>query len=228
MRDLGEITNVEVIQRFLSLQDKDVVDIGCGALTFTRHLADLGARVLAIDPDPVQAEKNRTADPIPNIKFMESGGDQIPAEDGSIDGVFYSYSLHHIPAAVYPAMFQEVFRVLKPGGFIYTIEPIDCPLNQVMMLFHNEEVERAAAWNALDELAAPAFESREVVTYHGHRQYDSWDHFVDVYANKSFNSLYSDQDVRRPAVEKAFHLHGGPDHLFQSPKNVMLLNGFKP
>ena len=55
IRDLGCITNIEVINQFVSLDGQLVIDAGCGDLGFTRLLAEQGARVLAIDPDPVQA-----------------------------------------------------------------------------------------------------------------------------------------------------------------------------
>ncbi len=115
-RDLGCTTNAEVIQRFVSLKGKHVVDAGCGSMAFTRIPAGAGANVLAIDPDPVQAELNR-AETLPGIAFAETGAEQIPAEDNSVD----------------------------------------CPLNQVMKRFHDEDIERAAAWISLETIAIPMF-----------------------------------------------------------------------
>ena len=57
--ELGFSSNVEVLQQLVDLKDKCVIDAGCGSMIFTRILTELGARVLAIDPDPVQAELNR-------------------------------------------------------------------------------------------------------------------------------------------------------------------------
>ena len=39
------------MNQFLSLAGKDVVDVGCGDMTFAKVLAGSGARVLAIDPE---------------------------------------------------------------------------------------------------------------------------------------------------------------------------------
>ncbi len=227
IQDLGCQTNINVINRFVSLPGKFVIDAGCGAMTFTRPLVDHGARVLAIDPDPVQAKLNRAATPIANLEFVETGAEQLPVSSGTVDGVFFSYSLHHIPARLYPQVFEEVIRVLAPDGFLYVIEPIDCPLNEVMKLFHDEDQERAAAWKALEQLAMSAFQSVQVVTYHHFTQYESWDDFATQFAGRSFNSLYTEADVRRPAVQKAFERLGGPAHRFSSPKQVMILQGLK-
>jgi ubiquinone/menaquinone biosynthesis C-methylase UbiE len=223
--DLGCITNIEVVNRYVSLPGRLVIDAGCGDMVMSRQFADCGASVLAIDPDPIQAELNRKSGPIENIEFMETGADRISVESQSVDGVFFCYSLHHIPQEIYPQVFEEVLRVLKPDGFLFVIEPMDCPFNDVMKLFHNEDRERAAAWQALEELAVTSFNSAEVVTYHSFAQYESFEHFAMRLASRSFNSLYTEADVRRPEVREAFERIGKPDYLFQSPKQVMILKG---
>ena len=103
--NLGFQNNIDVLRQLVDLRDKTVVDVGCGAMDFSQVLVTLGARVIAIDPDPVQAEKNRQLGPLEMIEFHESGAESIPAANGSLDGVFFSYSLHHIPETLYPASF---------------------------------------------------------------------------------------------------------------------------
>ena len=222
-KDLGCITNIEVINQFVSLTGRHVIDAGCGDMAISRQLAENGASVLAIDPDSIQAELNRKTLPLENIEFVETGAEKIPVEAATIDGVFFSYSLHHIPQAIYPKVFGEVLRVLKPDGFLFVIEPVACPLNDVMKLFHNEDRERAAAWQALEELAVRSFDSAEAVTYHSFAQYESFEQFAGHFASRSFNSLYTEADVRRPEVKAAFERLGKPDYRFQSPKQVMVL-----
>jgi len=223
VKDLGFITNVEVIDHFVKLDGRFVIDVGCGSMTWTRHLSDLGARVLAIDPDPVQADLNRAADTIPNVEFAETGADKIPLDRNSVDGVFFSYSLHHIPAELYPDVFDEVLRVLKPDGFLYVIEPIDCPINEVIKLFHNEDQERAAAWSALEQVAMSCFQSAQIVKYHSHSQYDSFDDFAKQFASRSFNSNYAEADIRSRKVQETFQQLGHPNYRFTSSKQVMFL-----
>ena len=226
-KNLGCQTNIDVINRFVSLPGRFVIDAGCGSMTFTRSLIDHGARVLAIDPDPVQAELNRAAPSIANLEFIETGAEQLPVASRTVGGVFFAYSLHHIPANLLTQVFEEVMRVLAPDGFLYVIEPIDCPLNEVMKLFHDEDRERAEAWQALEQLAMPAFQSAQVVTYHNFSQYESWEDFASQFAGRSFNTIYSEADVRRPEVQEAFERLGGPDHRFSSPKQVMILKSLK-
>ena len=221
------MTNLEVINHFVSLDGKFVIDVGCGSMTFTRLLLELGARVLAIDPDPVQAKLNRAAEPIANLEFVESGAELLPVESRSVDGVFFSYSLHHVPAEIYVQVFGEVQRVLKPDGFLFVVEPLDCPLNEVINLFHNEDQVRSAAQRALESLAIPAFLSAQVVTYHNFSHYDSFEQFAAHFASRSFNKLYSEADVRRPEVQAAFERLGAPGNRFTSPKQVTFLQGLR-
>jgi ubiquinone/menaquinone biosynthesis C-methylase UbiE len=227
MNDLGCQTNIDVINRHVSLRGRFVIDAGCGAMAFTRQLVEQGARVLAVDPDPVQAELNRATMPIDNLEFVETGAEQLPVAAGSVDGVFFAYSLHHIPAQLFPQVFSEVIRVLAPNGFLYVIEPLACPWNDVMKLFHNEDRERMIAWQALETLAVPAFQSAQVVKYHNFSQYESWEEFVRQFVNRSFNTIYTEADVRRLEVKEAFERLGGPEHRFMSPKQVMILQGLK-
>ena len=225
--DLGFRMNVDVLKNFIDIQGMTVIDAGCGGMVFTRHLSDLGANVIAVDPDPIQADLNRKSEPVEQINFVEASADKLPAEDDSIDGVFFSYSLHHIPAELYPQVFSEVKRVLKPDGFLYVIEPIDCPMNQVMKLFHDEDRVRALAQDALQTLAKPIFEEASFVQYHGFRQYDSFEHFAEFFTKKSFNE-YQTESVTAPTVKAAFEKHGAPDYKFASPKMVGYFKNVKP
>ena len=224
IQDLGFQTNIGVIQSFVNLANLRLADIGCGGLVFTEQIAEFAGSVLAIDPDPIQAQKNRNSEHSANIEFVEADAQSFPAEDESIDGVFFAYSLHHVEAATYPQVFSQIFRVLKPGGFLYVIEPIDCPLNQVMKLLHDEEIVRAAAQDYLMSIASQ-FAETQIVEYHGYRQFESFEHFATNYSSKSFNPHYSEADVRHPDVQAAFHQHGQPDFQFTSPKRVVFMKG---
>ena len=177
IQDLGITTNIEVIQSLVPLAGLHVADVGCGNLGFTKQVAEFARSVLAIDPDPLQAQSNRNAQYPANIEFVETSAVSIPGGDKSLDGIFFAYSLHHVEAASYSKMYSELSRVLKPDGFMYVIEPIDGPLNQVMRLFHDEEVERAAAQAWLESIADD-FQSVYAAEYHGYTQYESFDHYT--------------------------------------------------
>ena len=126
-------------------------------------------------------------------------------------------------APLYPAVFSEAFRVLRPDGFLCVIEPMACPLNDVMKLFHDEDRERQEAQQALREFAVPAFKTVQIFTYHSFTQYASFEKFAEHFSDRSFNDLYDADDLQRPEVRLAFERLGQPDYRFQSPKQAMIL-----
>jgi ubiquinone/menaquinone biosynthesis C-methylase UbiE len=221
--DLGPTTSPDVLAARVPLEGARVIDVGCGDMTVSRQLAELGATVLAVDPDPVQAERNRAAAPTPGVRFQEAGAEALPADDASVDGVVFSFSLHHVPTAEHAAAFAEVVRVLRPGGWLCVIEPVDGPLNAIMRHFHDEDAERAAAQRSLHEHAVPAFAEHAEFTYHSFIDYESFDAFATRFAGRTFNDGYTEADVRRPEVERMFEELGAPSYRFPSPKRMMLL-----
>lgn len=223
--DLGLCTDLEALDQFLKIKGQFLIDAGCGNMHLSRALAQRGASVLAIDPDPVQAQKNNQAEPIANVGFAQTGADQIPVESQSVDGVLFPYSLHHVPAELYPAVFEEMSRILKPDGFLFAIEPVaEGNLNEVMRLFHDEKVVRKTAQEALDTHGATLFEQCDVITYRIPIKYSSWDEYADRYANKSYNTNYTEEQVRAEAVRKRFIELGEPTgYAFESPMKVTWL-----
>lgn len=225
--DLGVSTNVEVMDRFLEFNGKFIVDAGCGDMNLSREMAARGASVLAIDPDPVQAEKNRQADTIANVGFAETGAQKIPVENRSTDGVIFPYSLHHVPAELFEAVFDEVKRILKVDGFVYIIEPVATgTLNEVTRLFHDESAVRQAAQQAINTYGLPAFSNAQIIQYRVPVTFSSWDDFVKKYSAKTFNTSYSEDDVKSDAVHRRFLALGqSTNFTFDSVIKVTFLSG---
>jgi len=202
--DLGSADNIDVIDQFLDLKDQFVIDAGCGAMELSKALAQRGARVLAIDPDPIQAEKNEQAEVIANVGFARTGAEAIPVEPGSVDGVFFSYSLHHVPATAYPLVFTELARILKPEGF------------------------REAAQSALETLAIPYYQEVKEMTYEMPVSYASWEDYQSKYVSSSYNTQsYSAADVQSELVKSRFlKLAESTGYKFKSPIKVTYMRGY--
>ena len=165
-KDLGELSDVAAVTAMTSVTGLRVVDVGCGAGKTTRELAALGATVLAIEPDPIQAAKNREAEPAPGVTFFEARAESLPADSGSMDGVFYFRSLHHVPIDAMEAALAEAARVLKPDGFLCVMEPgMDGTHFPVMRPFHDETRVRTAAQAALRNSAPRLFRAVELFRY---------------------------------------------------------------
>lgn len=107
---------LRIARRFgFSIQDKKLLDFGCGTGGMTRNYLDEGARqVIGIDiddPSIARAQKQFSA---PGLEFIVSGEDHIPLDDASVDAVISFDAFEHVTQ---PArMIAEIHRVLKPGG----------------------------------------------------------------------------------------------------------------
>lgn len=227
--DLGLSTDLETLDRFLDVRGQFLVDAGCGNMHLSYALADRGARVLAIDPDPVQAKKNTAANTVANVGFAQTGADDVPVEPHSVDGVLFPYSLHHIPSELYAVVFQEMNRILKPEGFVYVMEPVAAgDLNEVMRLFHDEHAVRQSAQNALDQFGDQYFRQADIITYRIPVQYRSWEEYASRYASKSYNTNYTEAQVRADAVRDRFIELGEPrGYAFESPMKITYLQKLK-
>ncbi len=139
-----------------------VIELGCGAAQLSRRLLERfeGAEVTALEVDERQHAKN-LASPQARLTFVAAGAQAIPFEAGRFDLALMLKSLHHVPLDLLDAALAEVHRVLCPGGLLYVSEPVFAgALNEVMRLFHDEQVVRAAALAALHRaIASGAWEA---------------------------------------------------------------------
>jgi len=165
--DWGYESDIRVMDRLIRFEKRFIVDVGCGAGDLCRVMAKRGAHVLGVEPHPEQAADNKRAPVTPNVGFAQAGAAEIPVEPGSVDGLVFSNSFHHIPQAHYPMVAREMMRVLKPQGFAYVLEPVANGTSQhVMAPFHDETEVRLAAYNALVKEVEPRFsQMREATTY---------------------------------------------------------------
>ena len=99
-----------------------VADLGCGAGTDTlvaaQMVGDTGS-VMGIDMTPEMLTKARAAKGelgVTNVEFVEGEIESLPLEDETIDVVISNGVIDLVPDK--DAVFDEIFRVLKPGGRI--------------------------------------------------------------------------------------------------------------
>ena len=93
-----------------------VADLGAGTGIFSRVLAGLGHRVVAVEPDAGMREALHAR--APALEVLEGSGEAIPLPDASVDAVTAAQSFHWFDNA---AAHAEIARVLRPGGHF-------CPL----------------------------------------------------------------------------------------------------
>ena len=211
--DFGETTDFEVLDRLVSVSGLRLLDIGCGAGRLTRELAKRGAKeVTGVEPDPVQAARNRQAEALPGVSFVEGGAQALDAGNGAIDGVFFKYSLHHVPESDMDRALGEASRVLKPNsGFLYVIEPVMAGrYAELSRLFHDETGVRVSAYRALTRSAAPRFARAREIHYTDWKEYPDFEAFLAEKLGQTYNHNKR-AEVDTPAVRALFESarHGG-------------------
>lgn len=96
-----------------------VLELGCGSGTnFPLYDTTRVERVMALEPSAAmiaRARKNRDrkAGNL-NVEFIESGGEDMPLPDASVDTVVATFVLCTIPD--WRASLEEARRILRPGG----------------------------------------------------------------------------------------------------------------
>ena len=115
----------ETLDHFLTRPDLIMADIGCGpgfyAIPAAKRLPQ--GRVFAIDRQQDMLEwtaKRATEAKLTNLSPIQAMAHDIPIADASVDVVLMANVLHDLPD--YPAILNEVLRILKPGGTYFLVE----------------------------------------------------------------------------------------------------------
>jgi len=96
-----------------------VLDLGCGPGHDAAELSSQGLRVTAFDP--ARGLLNEAVRH-PSLAGLLVQGDAraLPFAAGAFDGIWSCASLLHVPKRDVAHALAEVFRVLKPGGILFT------------------------------------------------------------------------------------------------------------
>ena len=86
-----------------------VVELGAGTGKLTRAVASLGARVVAVEPDPRMLAVLRGL----GLEGVEGSAEAIPFGEGTADAVVAGSSLHWFELEL---ALPEIHRVVRPGG----------------------------------------------------------------------------------------------------------------
>ena len=94
----------------------DLLDVACGTGNASIPAAHAGARVTGLDfsPELLEIARERAADAMVEIDFVEGDAQELPFEDESFDRVVSTFG--HMFAPDHERTAAEMKRVLRPGG----------------------------------------------------------------------------------------------------------------
>jgi ubiquinone/menaquinone biosynthesis C-methylase UbiE len=120
-------------ERFGSLENRRILDVGCGVGLSDTFLIDQPWKVYGSDVSAKSVEQARQRNPA--VEYAASDGSRLPYDDGSFDVCFTICVMHHVPPPAWTDFLREMRRVLKPEGIALVLE--HNPLNPLTRLVVN-------------------------------------------------------------------------------------------
>jgi SAM-dependent methyltransferase len=112
--DVGEL----VVERAATEPGMELLDVACGAGNATIPAAREGARVTGLDfsPELLAVARERAADAMVEVEWVEGDAQELPFDDDSFDRVVSTFG--HMFAPDHTRTADEMKRVCRPGGRI--------------------------------------------------------------------------------------------------------------
>ena len=223
--NITQTINETYLIETLNLNNKKILEIGCGSANFTKQIALNGfnREIIACEVDKTQHKKNLELK-IDNIKFIEAAAQNLPFEDESFNFIFMFKSFHHIPKNMMKKALSEIKRVLKPNGIAYISEPLFMgDQNELIRLFHDEEQVRIDAFNAIKEaVESEEFKLFQEIFFQTEVSYENFEDFENKMMNVTYNDNKIDNGLRNKIKEK-YNSFGGGKLTFLKPFRVDIL-----
>lgn len=114
---------VNAIKCLLKLPGESIIaDIGAGTGNYSNALADLGFKVIAVEPS---IEMRNQAAHNNNVIWLDGTAESIPLLDNSVDGVVVVLAIHHFLS--FRKTVIEFSRICPNGPIvIFTFDPREC------------------------------------------------------------------------------------------------------
>ena len=109
---------LDLLRRYVPLEEKRILDIGCGVGAFVRRLREFSPEVCGTDIDR-ESVKRGTEEGLPNLALAL--GEYMPFKDGTFDVILLHEVLEHVANDV--ETLREARRLLATGGKIVVFCP---------------------------------------------------------------------------------------------------------
>ena len=126
---------ITIINSHVSLNDKVVLDIGCGTGRLSFKLANVAKHVYGIDIDTESKrifERKMKENVISNMEVIAADVTSVDFPDESLDVVIFSWSFYSLPKPAIPIIILKTLKWLKSQGKILILQPDSGQFEEVM------------------------------------------------------------------------------------------------
>jgi demethylmenaquinone methyltransferase/2-methoxy-6-polyprenyl-1,4-benzoquinol methylase len=119
----GETALVEAALR-AALPPGEVLELACGTGLWTRHLAEGGRRVVAVDASPEAIAINRARVESDAVEYVVADLFSWLPPERRFDAVFFAFWLSHVPVTRFDAFWRTVRAAVKPDGMVFFVDSL--------------------------------------------------------------------------------------------------------
>src|SRR3954468_19666649 len=113
----GQDRRLTQIRRYVTLEGRRILDIGCGLGMYVDKLRHFSDEVYGVDVDPDKVAQ--ASEWLPNIQVAP--GEHLPYADGEFDVILLNEVIEHVDDD--RLTIREAYRCLKPGGHVIIYAP---------------------------------------------------------------------------------------------------------
>lgn len=107
------------------IQNKVVLDLGCGFGWLEYNFSNLAKKIIAVDVDRKNLKMCKKYIKEKNVNFIFGNALELPIKTNSLDTVIASELIEHLPKKQEKIFFAEINRVLKKDGVLYLTTPFN-------------------------------------------------------------------------------------------------------
>ncbi len=159
---------------FKGKKDFKILELGCGAGSFTQFLAKTfpGANITAVDLSaPYLKKAQENLSDFDNINFHLGKGEDLDFKDEAFDAVVSVFLFHELPLQIRKELISESKRVLRNGGFFGLVDSLQLDdtselnwaLNEFPKSFH-EPFYKNYIKNPMEDIVEDVFQVRTAKT----------------------------------------------------------------